>query len=123
MKPAASLTASLLARKGFAAPSAPLPFQPPSPAPRASTRPQAAKAPKAAEANTTTAAKSRRVALTLRLDPARHLQLRLLAAHRQMSSQDLLTAALDQYLEDHRCASGLQHCACLAGNGPACADQ
>lgn len=117
MKPAASLSASLLARKGFAAPSAPLPFQPATPQTlRPVVRPaEAAKKTGAARAKSG-AAKSQRVALTLRLDPDRHLQLRLLAAHNHMTAQDLLTTALDQYLQDHLCGD-LKHCACLAGAG------
>lgn len=118
MKPAAALTSSLLARKGFAAPSGPLPFQTatPAPAPRAaSPLPRDAQPRPAAKKAAPAGGKSRRVALTLRLDPERHLRLRLLAAHQHMSSQDILSAALDQYLADHLCAADLEHCACLQG--------
>lgn len=127
MKPAASLTGSLLARKGFAVPSAPPPFQPAAPretavlrSPPASETARPAPTPVAVKPRATAkkpaagASKAKRVALTLRLDPARHLQLRLLAAHHHMTSQDVLTAALDAWLEQHACSKGLEHCACLA---------
>ena len=40
-----------------------------------------------------------RVRVSLRLDPHRHLRLRLLAAHSRMSQQQTLIAALDAYLD------------------------
>jgi hypothetical protein len=49
-----------------------------------------------------------RVALTLRLDRARYTRLRILAARRARSGQELLLTALDAYLE--ACAID---CACL----------
>jgi hypothetical protein len=51
-----------------------------------------------------------RVALTLRLDRERHLRLKIFAARRNRSSQDVLVRALDAYLE----ACGAD-CACLRG--------
>jgi hypothetical protein len=49
-----------------------------------------------------------RVALTLRLDRARYTRLRILAARRARSGQEVLLTALDAYLE--ACATD---CACL----------
>ena len=49
-----------------------------------------------------------RVALTLRLDRARYTRLKILAARRSRSGQELLLSALDAYLE--ACAAD---CACL----------
>jgi len=44
--------------------------------------------------------KEKRVAMTLRLDGGRHVKLRVLAALQGRSCQNLLTEALDAYLED-----------------------
>lgn len=41
-----------------------------------------------------------RVRLTLRLDPERHLKLRLVAAHLRRTVQAVLTAAIDLHLEE-----------------------
>jgi hypothetical protein len=49
-----------------------------------------------------------RVALTLRLDRARYTRLKILAARRARSGQEVLIKALDAYLE--ACATD---CACL----------
>jgi hypothetical protein len=49
-----------------------------------------------------------RVAMTLRLDRARHRQLRIFAARLDRTSQDVILAALDAYLDAH--GGG---CACL----------
>lgn len=43
----------------------------------------------------------KKAAFTLRLDPDRHLRLRLAAAVTAQSAQQLVTAALDQFLESH----------------------
>jgi hypothetical protein len=51
-----------------------------------------------------------RVALTLRLDRARYIRLKILAARRARSGQEVLLKALDAYLE--ACATD---CACLRG--------
>lgn len=40
-----------------------------------------------------------RIAMTVRLDHDRHLRLRIFAAHANQSSQEILTAALDSYLD------------------------
>jgi hypothetical protein len=53
-----------------------------------------------------------RVALTLRLDRARYIRLKILAARRARSGQELLLRALDAYLE--ACAVD---CACLRSTG------
>lgn len=58
---------------------------------------------------------ARRIALTLRLDPDRHTKLRILAARRERSSQDLLVEALDSLLE----AAG-RTCACLRSGPGSC---
>ncbi|MDX1575866.1 MAG: hypothetical protein R3285_06715, partial [Kiloniellales bacterium] len=60
-----------------------------------------------------------RVRVSLRLDPERHLRLRLLAAHGCMSLQETLIAALDAYLGEE--ARNLP-CDCLYGAGEAAHD-
>ena len=96
----ARLTSGLLARKGQALPTGG--FAMPSwiwcRAPEPSRRP----AP----------AQDDRVALTLRLDRARYTRLKILAARRARSGQELLLRALDAYLE--ACAVD---CACLRSTG------
>ena len=52
-----------------------------------------------------------RVALTLRLDRDRHRRLRIFAARRERTSQEVIVRALDAYLE----ACGAD-CACLRGS-------
>lgn len=55
----------------------------------------------------------RRVAMTLRLDPDRHLKLRVLSAHAHQSCQQILTQALDDYLGEHCQDHGIKSCRCL----------
>ena len=57
-----------------------------------------------------------RVALTLRLDRERHRRLRIFAARRERTSQEVILRALDVYLE----AYGAD-CACLRGGLESCA--
>lgn len=60
--------------------------------------------------------KGPRVAMTLRLDADRHLRLRVMSAHSHLSSQQILTRALDEYLKQHCQDKGLQRCECLQGS-------
>ncbi len=60
-----------------------------------------------------------RVRICLRLDPERHLRLRLLAAHGCLSLQEALIAALDAYLGEE--ARNLS-CECLHEAGEPCHD-
>ena len=55
-----------------------------------------------------------RVRLSLRLDLHRHLRLKLLAAHTRKSVQELLVAALDRYLEEQAAIGTGKECSCLA---------
>ena len=57
-----------------------------------------------------------RVALTLRLDRERHRRLKVFSARSQRTTQEILLAALDAYLE----ACGAD-CACLRGEPEGCA--
>ena len=56
-----------------------------------------------------------RIAMTLRLDSARHLRLKLLAAHEGKSCQALLLEALDALIAQH--GPEVTDCACLQGSG------
>lgn len=120
-KPAASLTGSLLVRKGEARPALtpglvlepmegvtprqpitlPRPEHKPalievkSAEPKSSETAQGAAKQKAAPAQRG----QRRVAFTFRLDPERHLNLRVVAIFRRTSAQKILEEALDRYLE------------------------
>ncbi len=64
---------------------------------------------------TKTPTASTKARVTLRLDPERHLKLKLAAAHSRMSIQAMVTAAVDTYLD--RSAPNLCNgsCACLSG--------
>lgn len=53
---------------------------------------------RAAKANGPALAKTKRAAFTLRIDPERHLKLRLACSVKQRSAQQLLTEALDTML-------------------------
>jgi hypothetical protein len=123
--PAATLTRSLLVRKGAAipTPTVPLPTADSSPDPREPVpnlvllgrealagdraRPHVGKGGRGPT--------EERRRLTLRLDVARHRRLKLAATHLGISLQDVLIAALDGHLA--RVAPGLAAggCACLAG--------
>ena len=132
MRGPARLTGALLARKGLAepasgprganaAPGQPLPFRPgaqsptPARAPAATLtllpRPNRASAPGGAGGDG-----SDRVALTVRLDGARHRRLKILAARRRRTSQAVLIEALDALLDS--CGA---ECACLRGEPGGCA--
>jgi len=124
----ARLTGDLLARKGQALPTGGfahakldlIPVQ--SAAPKPERQPQGGSGPREAPASrmqrpaaaleepkrTRSAASDERVAFTLRLDPERHARLRILAARRGRSGQEMLLKALDAYLE--ACAAD---CPCL----------
>ncbi|RMF12162.1 MAG: hypothetical protein D6763_01455 [Alphaproteobacteria bacterium] len=55
----------------------------------------------------------KRVAMTLRLDQQRHLRLRILSAHINRSSQDILTEALDRFLDQFAHMPEMRQCDCL----------
>ncbi len=131
MKDTARLSASLLVRKGDAAPAlmadARLGYHRPNggapvrPVPATSAEAPVAKATPAGAAPRTpshdraprTGGSGPRIAMTLRLDSARHLRLKLLAAHEGKSCQALLLEALDAMIAQH--APEVTECACLQG--------
>lgn len=130
VKPPAALTASLMAAKGAAGPAAHVSLPgglkrkklagTAAPLHRADlpqswSRPAetAAAAPAPAIARPALDPQGR-ARVSLRLDPERHLRLKLASAHLGCSIQELLTGALDRYLEVR--APDIAHgsCACLA---------
>lgn len=116
MKPA-NLTSTLLTRKGQASPTLvgpsrvamPLPALPSSPTapllrhkdvpPRQSTEAPHGNVESDRFASVPRAAIDRRVHMSLRVDPGRHLRLRLEASRTGRSMQSLLIQALDEFLE------------------------
>ncbi|MCB9960304.1 MAG: hypothetical protein H6843_17035 [Rhodospirillaceae bacterium] len=54
--------------------------------------------------------------LTLRLDRERHLRLKLVGAHSRRSVQEILTSALDEYLDRVVPEAFNGRCACLAAS-------
>ena len=123
---AASLTGSLLARKGAAQPSG-LTLLAGVPGPAVTTRPAAsANGAGARPAPPPTDRVAGPVAkLTLRLDRDRHLRLKLAGVHGRRSIQEILTSALDEYLEKVVPEAFNGRCACLsapiAAVDPGCA--
>lgn len=144
---AASLTGSLLARKGAALPAGPhvsgldalakdmahdlaanrpVRHDPPTPVSIAPAQPApvAAAAPleqpeDGAPAEAVRPSKPRaasgssgKAALTVRLDPERHFKLRLLSAHINRSSQQIMIDALDAFLQEHGADISPHMCAC-----------
>jgi hypothetical protein len=117
---AARLTGELLAVKGNAAPTSrplrvwSLPAAAPQPAGAPPVREEAAAPDQPpGEAGEATAR------FSVRLDPDRHLRLKLMAAHSRRSRQDIVVAAIDRYLAElGPLARG--GCGCLA---PAAAAQ
>lgn len=100
---AAPLTAALLARKGTAAPAA---------------LGAGASRPAAAPGQTDGIVRDgERARVTLRLDEQRHLRLKLTAAHLQQSLQELMTEALDRYLDQVGPQMLSSNCTCLAARG------
>lgn len=115
-KPFASLSSGLLARKGQARPAMrrqstlaeagdalgwndmgePLPLPDPQPAPAVLTEREALT--EAVEVFVPAAAGKTRKAFTLRLDADRHMRLRLAAATQRRSAQQIVTEALDAFL-------------------------
>ena len=124
----ARLTSALLARKGDALPTGGfahtrLDLVPPQPSvarleqqrcgtslPRTALLPDLTRPATQKPSRRPNGAGQERVAFTLRLDRARYTRLKILAARRGRSGQDILTEALDAYLE--ACATD---CACLRG--------
>lgn len=91
-KPAAELSASLLVKKGAAQPMAFVATRGLRPVAAASPAPWMIERPEPADDL------AGRAKLSLRLDPQLHLRLKVTAAHLRMSRQDVMVAALNDYL-------------------------
>lgn len=125
----ASVTGSLLARKGEAGPSADrravlerwhpqstptevaLPPPPPMPKPPVTPRPEAPPM-QAVVASSASAPSGGGVKIALRISEAQHFRMRVAAAQLQVSRAALISAALDHYLANV-CAAGVPECRCL----------
>lgn len=142
MKQSAQLTGSLLARKGFALPSGaysslgkidPPGFEPTALARSSDSSPEmlhpvVPQPPKgrhrgnckthASKCLDDAAHETGQVAMTLRLDPKRHKRLRLISVHSQRSARDILTSALDSYLDQIEAGMETASCECLRKNKP-----
>ncbi|HZS82899.1 MAG TPA: hypothetical protein VFA50_08505 [Stellaceae bacterium] len=133
VKPIASLSSDLLARKGSAQPAylafpfpAPPPrlelrTPPPTPEPARAAKPEAVPAPhgegpvrlRARGGGRPPQIGSKAAKVSLRLDADRHQRLRLAALHLGRSGQQILTAALDAYLDGLVGTVMDGQCACL----------
>lgn len=120
-KEAASLSAALLARKGSAAPAGFTPLAITGGKrglPRASALlRQAALSPPPQDHRAKigdTGTSEDRARVTLRLNEARHFRLKLASAHMQQSLQEILTTALDHYLDQVGPEILREGCICLA---------
>lgn len=110
-RPPAALSAALLARKGAARPAG---FAATT---VAAPRSPSARAPRSHDAicsDASAGGTEGRARLTLRLDETRHLRLKLTSAHLQRSLQEILTEALDRYLDQVSPEMLSSNCMCLA---------
>jgi hypothetical protein len=126
----AILSSALVARKGMAEPTGYTPVRPqdivtavyanqdPGTSSN-SSRPRPVLAPVPASNNSPAPTNSRRARVSVRLDRDRHLKLRLTAAHLDNSLQDVMTDALDRYLEQISPEVLRNDCACLGVANPA----
>jgi hypothetical protein len=120
----AKLTSALIARKGHAVPSGygSTSTTPAAPAPIARNSRPVAQSPtpvaglgKGAQKTTEVAG---RVRVSLRINDERHLRLRLTASHMQTTLQDILTQALDNYLDQLGPEVIRNNCLCLNADEP-----
>ena len=102
----ASLTSSLLAEKGTAMPTVGQAAQLADPAPMppacevaAAAIPNHRQHSSRLDGSAPRRDQAGRVRVTMRVDSERHFRLKLVAAHLNQSTQDILTAALDAYLD------------------------
>ncbi|HPF47345.1 MAG: hypothetical protein KDF58_06530 [Alphaproteobacteria bacterium] len=56
---------------------------------------------------------SKRIAMTLRMEQDDHLKLRIYAAHSRKSCQEIISAALEMYLNEDKKVCDLGECSCL----------
>jgi hypothetical protein len=111
----AMLSSALLARKGDAAPTGYTPIRSQEVNARIAKtgHPVSVIKPDFTAIGDRASAESERARVSVRLDPDRHLKLRLTAAHLHNSLQDIMTDALDRYLEQIGPEVLRNDCACL----------
>ncbi len=119
----AVLSSALLARKGAAAPTGYTPIRPEVVDAETSANDSAdARRPVIAPAVTAVGGPfspgGARARVSVRLDRDRHLKLKLTAAHLNNSLQDIITDALDRYLEQIGPEVLRNDCTCLSVNNP-----
>ncbi|MEZ5759450.1 MAG: hypothetical protein R3D86_14615 [Emcibacteraceae bacterium] len=56
---------------------------------------------------------AKRIAMTLRMEQEDHLKLRIYAAHSRKSCQEIISAALEMYLNEDKKVCDLGECSCL----------
>ncbi len=117
------LTSALIARKGHAVPSGfglPAPSRKPgeSVIPDRAPRNGSLGVFRGADPAKESARAAERARVSLRLDDERHLRLRLTASHMQMTLQDILTQALDTYLDQVSPEVIRDNCLCLGSESP-----
>ncbi len=104
----AKLTGALIVKKGDAAPTGYI--MRPSSAPDAEAR---SLVPDLRRTGAGKGDKQQRIGITVRLDPGRHLRLRLGAAHLNRNLQEFMMEALDKYLDEIGDTEMYGSCACL----------
>ena len=107
----ASLTSRLLVKKGGAQPASVTPGN-------ADLGNLGLVVDSSAQAKPRPRAKAQRTQVTLRLDSSRHRRLKLTSAHLRVSQQDLVTAALDAYLNDISAELLNSDCTCITMQEP-----
>lgn len=112
MSEPAILSGALLARKGSALPTGYTPMRPQHVNTGKGPNENAGKSPPAAIGGPSST-DGGRTRVSVRLDRERHLKLRLTAAHLESTLQDVVTDALDRYLEQLGPEVLRSDCACL----------
>ncbi len=117
----AVLSSAMVARQGAAAPTGYTPIRPQDinatrTAQKTAGNLRPAIAPVAVIVGGSSSTDSERTRVSVRLDRDRHLKLKLTAAHLRNSLQDIITDALDRYLEQIGSEIVPNNCACLGIN-------
>lgn len=121
MSQPAVLSSAMVARQGAAAPTGYAPIRPQDInatrfAQKTAGNLRPVIAPVAAIVGGSSSTYSERTRVSVRLDRDRHLKLKLTAAHLRNSLQDIITDALDRYLEQIGSEILPNDCACLGFN-------
>lgn len=141
MKPIARLTGTILARKGFATPSTGLIPEPgdldhivdldpkfgkqehtakPEPRKQPPVHTVAERKPAAEQNPAAPSKKSRRIAMTVRMDEDQHLKLKVYCAHHHKSAQKIIMEAIGNYMARHESDDEMAGCNCFLQDCPDC---